>query len=136
MKVMLTRGNSIESKIDLSGVPDPIKDSFAKVKLKNIIAKELNPLVDFFKINTVILDVINISDKISESVNINKFIGLDYSSNLVYALGAMIYSEIERTCNYLKMKYGDNIFYDNYLDTMRESRCNNIASSVLSLICK
>lgn len=136
MRVTLTRGNSMESNIDLSSIPQPIKDSFAKVKLKNFIARDLNPLVEFFKSNNIILDVITISDKIVESVDINKFIGLNYNENIVYALGTMLYSEIERTCSYLRNKYGDNEFYNNYLYRMGKAQCNDTASSILSIICK
>ena len=57
----------------------------------------------------IVLDVINISNNISESVEINKFVGLKYSETLCMTLSSMIRSELYRTCSFLKNKYGDEI---------------------------
>lgn len=135
LEVRLSRQTKMgDSNIDVDKLPVEIKDSFAKTELRSGLTRELQPLVDYFK-NTknVILDIINITDSIADNVEINKFVGLEYSETLYHTLGSMIRSEITRTCGYLRNKYGDDTFYDRFLNSLNTA---TLASSILMIICK
>lgn len=133
IQARLSRGN-LNNDINVSKLPDDIKDSFAKTRLRSLITSSLQPLVDYFRnYKNIVLDIINISDNISDNVEINKFTGLEYSETLCKTLSSMINSEVNRTCIFLKNKYGDDSFYNIFLN---ELNSDFIASSILEIICK
>ena len=137
IKANLTRGTTLmgNSNINVNELPDNIKDSFAKAELRTTLTKELQPLVDYFKTKeNIVLDVINISNNISDSVEINKFVGLKYSETLCKTLSSMIRSELYRTCSFLKNKYGDDSYYDIFCSQIIDT--DIIALTILQIICE
>ena len=57
IQARLSRGN-LNNHINVSKLPDDIKDSFAKTRLRSLITSSLQPLVDYFRnYKNIVLDI-------------------------------------------------------------------------------